>query len=104
MKNDLINNLYLNQIEEINLHRKKFNPIKQKNISLSPINRLSDKSSLSDIFKNLNGSVIIQNWNTKKNVPKNIGELINLPSLIDLKKVNPSEKISLLDKMKLSNN
>ena len=116
MKNDIINNLYLNQVEEINLHRKKLNPIRQKNISLSPTNHLSASKSVSDIFKNLNGSVIIQNWNTKKNIPKNIGELINLPSLIDLKKVNnnnknnsirldkPSDKLSLFDKIKLSNN
>ena len=112
MKNEIMNKLYLNQVAEINLHRRKLNPIKQRNISLSPTNRLSASRSVSDIFKNLNGSVIIQNWNTKKTIPKDIGELINLPSLIDLNKVNnnsnlikldkPREKLSLLDKIKIS--
>ena len=112
-KDEIINNLYLNQIAEINLHRKKLNPIRQKNISLSPTNHLSGSKSVTDIFKNLNGSVIIQNWNTKKTIPKNIGELINLPSLIDLKKLEnnnnlikldkPHDKLSLLEKIKLSN-
>ena len=116
MKNEILNKLYLNQVFEVNLHRKKLNPIRQKNISLSPTNRLSASRSVSDIFKNLNGSVIIQNWNTRKNIPKDIGEFLNLPSLIDLKKANkannnnlikldkPKEKLSLLEKIKLSNN
>ena len=117
MKNDIINNLYLNPVAEINLHRKKLNPIRQKHISLSPTNRLSVSKSVSDIFKNLNGSVIIQNWNTKKTIPKDIGELINLPSLIDLKKINSNnnnnnnnkldkqpEKLTLLDRIKITNN
>ena len=115
MKNSIMNNLYLNQVEEINLHRKKLNPIRQKNISLSPTNRLSASKSVSDIFKKLDGSVIMQNWNTKKTIPKNIGEFINLPSLIDLRKVNnnnncmlkldkPPEKLSLLEKIKISKN
>ena len=114
MKNDIINQLYLNPIAEINSCRKKLNPIRRKNISLSPTNRLSASKSVSDIFKNLNGSVIIQNWNTKKTIPKDIGDLINLPSLIDLRKINnnnntiklekPPEKLSLLDRIKLSNN
>jgi hypothetical protein len=80
---------------------------------MSPTNRLSASHSVSDIFKNLDGSVIIQNWNTKRNIPKDIGELINLPSLIDLRKFNnnknnilkldkPKEKLSLLDKIKIS--
>ena len=70
---------------------------------------------MSDIFKKLDGSVIMQNWNTKKTIPKNIGEFINLPSLIDLRKVNnnnncmlkldkPPEKLSLLEKIKISKN
>ena len=110
MKNEVLNKLYLNPIVEINLNRKKLNPIKQRNISLSPTHHLTNSRSVIDLFKNLNGSVIIQNFNTKRNVPKDIGELINLPSLIDLNKINnnlkkldkPNEKLSLLDKIKAS--
>ena len=108
MKNEVLNKLYLNPIVEINLNRKRLNPIKQRNISLSPTHHLTNSRSVIDLFKNLNGSVIIQNWNTKRNVPKDIGEFINLPSLIDLNKINnnlkkldkPTEKLSLLDKIK----
>jgi len=110
MKNEVLNKLYLNPIVEINLNRKRLNPIKQRNISLSPTHHLTSSQSVIDLFKNLNGSVIIQNWNTKRNVPKDIGEFINLPSLIDLNKINnnlkkldkPNEKLSLLDKIKTS--
>ena len=106
-----MNKLYLNQVVEVNLHRRKLNPIRQKNATLSPTPKLSASKSVSNIFKNLNGSVIIQNFNTKRIIPKDIGEFINLPSLIDLNKVNnnfkkldkPLESISLLDKIKLSN-
>ena len=34
----------------------------------------------------LMGSVIVQNWETAKNIPEDIGELIHFPVLIDRKK------------------
>ena len=34
------------------------------------------------------GKVIMQNWNTKKNIPKDIGNCLNLPVIIDIKKAD----------------
>jgi hypothetical protein len=30
----------------------------------------------------------MQNWNTKKNIPKDIGNCLNLPVIIDIKKAD----------------
>ena len=118
MNNDIVDKLYLNPVAEVNIHRKKLNPIRQKEINRSILDNptMSSCKSVPDLFKGLNGTVIIQNWNTKNNIPKDIGEYINLPSLIDRKKLMKLEKLdikklsdkqneqmSLLDKIKLSN-
>ena len=118
MNNDLLDKLYLNPVQEVNIHRRKLNTIRQKELNResSEKHSLSSCRSVPDLFKGLNGTVIIQNWNTKKNIPKDIGELLNLPSLIDRKKVmklekldykrlaeKPNEQMTLLDKIKLSN-
>ena len=88
MNSELLDKLYLNPVLEVNIHRRKLNPIRQKDINRSSSEKhtLSSSKSVPDLFKGLNGTVIIQNWNTKKNIPKDIGELLNLPSLIDRKK------------------
>ena len=117
MNNELVDKLYLNPVQEVSFHRRKLNPIRQKEMNRESTEKhsLSSCKSVPDLFKGLNGTVIIQNWNTKKNIPKDIGELLNLPSLIDRKKImkldkidykkladKPNEKLSLLDKVKLS--
>ena len=117
MNSELVDNLYLNPVSEVIAHRRKLNPIRQKELvrQSSEKHTISSCRSVPDLFKGLNGTVIIQNWNTKKNIPKDIGELINLPSLIDRKKIMKLEKLdfkklsdkshdqmTLLDKIKLS--
>ena len=34
------------------------------------------------------GKVIMQNWNTKKSIPKNIGNCLNLPVIINIQKAD----------------
>ena len=92
MEEEIKNKLYLNPIHEINSYRKKLHPIKQK-ILISSSNKSNASKSLPDLFKGLNGTVIMQNWNTKKNIPNEIGEYINYPSLIDRKKILNLKKI-----------
>ena len=113
--NEIIDKLYLNPVLEINAHRKKLNPIHPKEVRRfsSVDKRLLSSKSVPDLFKHLNGNVIMQNWNTKKNIPNDIGELINLPALIDRKKFikvdkldtkmileKPQTQMSLLEKIK----
>ena len=117
--NEIIDKLYLDPIQEVNAHRKKLIPLKQKEVKrFSSVDKaLLSSKSVPDIFKGFNGSVIMQNWNTKKNIPKDIGEFLNLPSLIDRKKFikpekldikaiqeKPHDKLSLLEKIKLKIN
>ena len=114
--NQILDNLYLNPISEVNAHRRKLIPIRQKEVRrFSSVDKnLSSSKSVPDLFKGLNGTVIMQNWNTKKNIPKDIGELLNLPSLIDRRKFvkldkldiktisdKPHDQLSLLEKIKL---
>ena len=112
MEEDIKNKLYLNPIKEINIYRKKLKPIKQK-ILISSSEQSNASKSLPDLFKNLNGAVIMQNWSTKNNISKEIEEYTNYPSLIDKKKllnikklnlsnlnINKKGKISLLDKIR----
>ena len=102
MNNELLDRLYLNPILEVNIHQKKINSIRQKDIDGSSSEKytLSSSRPVTDLFKGLNGTVIIQNWNTKKNIPNDIGELLNLPSLIDRQKIMKLDKFDL---KKLSN-
>ena len=97
MNNEILDKLYLNPVLEVNIHRRKLNPIRQKEINraVSENHTLTSCKSVPDLFKGLNGTVIIQNWNTKKNIPKDIGEYINLPSLIDRKKMIKLERIDI---------
>ena len=114
--NQILDNLYLNPISEVNAHRRKLIPIRQKEVRRFSLvdKNLSSSKSVPDLFKGLNGTVIMQNWNTKKNIPKDIGELLNLPSLIDRRKFvkldkldiktisdKPHDQLSLLEKIKL---
>ena len=80
----IIDKLYLNPIIEGNSHRKILHPIKQRELSKKT---LVSSRSVGDLFTALNGNVIMQNWNTKTNIPNDIGEYINLPVIIDRKKL-----------------
>ncbi len=118
MNNDIVDKLYLNPVQEVNNYRRKLNPIRQRDIYRvsSEKQQMSSCKSVPDLFKGLNGTVIIQNWNTKNNIPQGLGnEFLNLPSLLDHKKIMKLEKISfkkisdksyegmsLLDKIKLA--
>ena len=95
--NEILDKLYLNPILEINEHRKKLIPIRQKEVKrfASVEKALLSSKSVPDIFKGMNGTVIMQNWNTKKNIPKDIGEYVNLPSLLDRKKLIKVEKLDI---------
>ena len=114
--NEILDKLYLNPILSVNAYRKRLIPLKQKEVKRfqSVDKSLLSSKSVPDIFKGFNGTVIMQNWNTKKNIPKDIGEFLNLPSLIDRKKLikpehldiktiseKPHDKLSLLEKIKL---
>ena len=114
--NEILDKLYLNPILAVNAYRKRLIPLKQKEVKRfqSVDKSLLSSKSVPDIFKGFNGTVIMQNWNTKKNIPKDIGEFLNLPSLIDRKKLikpehldiktiseKPHDKLSLLEKIKL---
>ena len=103
MEEEIKNKLYLNPIHEINSYRKKLNPIRQK-ILFSSSNKSNASKSLPDLFKGLNGTVIMQNWNTKKNIPNEIGEYINYPSLIDKKKIFNIKKINMTSIIKKHTN
>ena len=97
MEDELKSKLYLNPLQT-NTFRKKLIPIRHKILLSSSLNTNSSKS-VTDILKGLNGSIILQNWNTKRNIPSDIGELINCPTVLDkkkllnLKKMNISEMI-----------
>ena len=91
-ENKLINKLYIDPLEIItsNWGKKKGFRLKgeQQNKKCSNI-ALPTLRSRSPIM----GSVIIQNWETKKNIPSDIGELIHCPVLIDLKKYKQTADI-----------
>ena len=115
LTNKVIDKLYFKGIEGIKSQKRKLNPIKQKEFSKPEQKTLNGCKSVPDLFRGLNGTVIIQNWNTKKNIPKDIGEYLNLPSLIDRTKISLQkidiknllnklpDKLTLLEKIKLSN-
>ena len=93
MEDELKSKLYLNPLQT-NTFRKKLNPIRRKILLSSSLNTNASKS-VNDILKGLNGSIIMQNWNTKNNIPSNIGDLINCPTLIDTRKISNWKKNNL---------
>ena len=95
--------LYLDPIESINSSRFKLKGYRIKGDSSKEQDKIKVLKSLPNVQTNqlqisksqskrqikekpLLGSVIIQNWTTVKNVPEDIGDLINFPVLIDRKK------------------
>ena len=125
MKNKLKNSffkekLYISLNSSIcknpSLNIKKFHPI---NAFYSPINHTENnndkyKKDLESILKERkNGSykisskrnfrtIIFQNWNTKKNIPKEVGNCLNFPVIMDMKKLNKksSDNIDIISNMK----
>ena len=125
MKNKLKNSffkekLYISLNSSIcknpSLSIKKFHPI---NAFYSPINQTEtnhdkQKKDLESILKERkNGSykisskrnfrtIIFQNWNTKKNIPKEVGNCLNFPVIMDMKQLNKksSNNIDILNNMK----
>ena len=87
-KNDrIIDKLYLNPVIEANTHRKMLNPIHIKPQSIKR-KQLSGSRSVPDLFTNVNnGNIIMQNWVTKNDIPKDIGNCLNLPIIVDRKKI-----------------
>ena len=93
MEDELKSKLYLNPLQT-NTFRKKLNPIRHKILLSSSLNTNSSRS-VSDVLKGLNGTIIMQNWNTKNKIPSDIGDLINCPTVIDKKKVANLKKVNL---------
>ena len=125
MKNKLKNSffkekLYISLNSSIcknpSLNIKKFHPI---NTFYSPINQTETndgkhKRDLESILKERkNGSykisskrnfrtIIFQNWNTKNNIPKEVGNCLNFPVIMDMKLLNKksSDNIDILNNIK----
>ena len=100
-----INKLYLDPIESINTTKLKPKGYKIKGDNSKDSEKIKLLNSLPNLRINTNtsiqpqpqsqpqkhqnqlmGSVIIQNWETAKNVPEDIGDLIHFPVLIDRNK------------------
>jgi hypothetical protein len=82
-ENKLINKLYINPLETITSNwgkakgfrlKGELQDTKSSNIALRTLPTLRSPTM---------GNVIIQNWETKKNIPSDIGELIHYPVLMD---------------------
>ena len=96
-----LNKLYLDPIESINTTKLKPKGYKIKGDNSKQEEKIEIMRSLPNLHTNqsltqlpqsqrqqnqLMGSVIVQNWETAKNIPEDIGELIHFPVLIDRKK------------------
>ena len=94
MEEEIKDKIYLNSIQEISSYKNKLRPIRQK-ILISSSEQSKASQSLPDLFKSLNGTIIMQNWNTKKNIPKEIEEYSNFPAIIDKKKFLNIKKLNI---------
>ena len=91
-KKSFVSKLYLDPIESLNY---KTSQIKSKGFRIKKDYSKTNEeinASLSNMAKTMNnlssmnktqGSVIIQNWETAKNIPEDIGEMIHFPVLVD---------------------
>ena len=66
--NEILDKLYLNPILEVNAHRKKLIPIRQKEVKrFSSVDKaLLSSKSVPDLFKGFNGTVIMQRTRRKR--------------------------------------
>ena len=83
---ELIDKLYINHLETVTSNSRKSKGFhlkeemqknKPRNISLNVLSNLRFPGKIG------NGNIIIQNWETKNNIPSDIGDLIHYPVLID---------------------
>ena len=99
-----VNKLYLDPIESINSNKLKPKGYRLKGDSSKDNEKINVMKSVPNLRINTNtsqqlpslqsqrsqnqllGSVIVQNWETAKNIPKDIGEFIHFPVLIDRNK------------------
>ena len=95
-ENKLLSNLYFNPLDNASNIQKKekgFHLKEDKN------NKNNDENLILKSPKKLNsqimGSVIMQNWETKKDIPSDIGELIHYPIFIDRKKYKQEKDDSI---------
>ena len=63
----------------------------RKNLSVSIPKNLPSVNNSQTGMKANNGSIIMQNWNTKKEIPKELKEYIKLPIFVDKNKLNNSK-------------
>ena len=99
-KKSFISKLYLDPIESLNFNTqtkskgfriKKDYSKENKEIQVSLPNMGMTMNNLTNMNKT-QGSVIIQNWETSKNIPKDIGDMIHFPVLIDRSKFKIKEE------------
>ena len=101
-KKSFISKLYLDPIESLNnkmsLNKSKGFRIKKdysknnEEVGVSLPNMGMTKNNLANMNKT-QGSVIIQNWETAKNIPKDIGDMIHFPVLVDRNKFKIKDDI-----------
>ena len=82
-KKEIINKLYIDPIESV--HQ---NKIKPKNFHTKELSKEEESTDISNTVPSIRpntvmGNVILQNWETKKNIPSDIGELIHFPVMFD---------------------
>ena len=97
--NNLLNNLYFNPLDNASNNQKKEKGFHLKEDKNNQDNNNNNENLILKSQKELNspvmGSVIIQNWETKKNIPSDIGELIHYPIFIDRKKYKQEKDDSI---------
>ena len=96
-----VNKLYLDPIDSINTNKLKPKGYKIKGDASKDNEKVNILASLPNVRITTNasqqvnsstarnqlmGSVIVQNWETAKNIPEDIGDLIHFPVLIDRNK------------------
>ena len=96
--NKLDNNLYFNPLGNKTNNTEKFKgfhlkkePEENQTSNLPLVNKRNSSCPM--------GSVIIQNWETKRDIPPDIGELIHYPVFIDRAKFKKQKELKALPDM-----
>jgi hypothetical protein len=85
-QNELIKNLYIQQIYESNKINSKVKRIKPKELSIKESDKNDSKTLPVLNLSTRGGNFIIQNWSTKNEIPEDITNL-NLPIILDRSKM-----------------
>ena len=95
-ENILLSNLYFNPLDNAanNQKKEKGFHLKEDKKNKNNTDNLILKS-LQKLNTPVMGSVIMQNWETKKDIPSDIGELIHYPVFIDRKKYKQEKDDSI---------